>query len=169
MIHEASEWVWGVSVCLGGAHAWIQLGTRSEVTQTWQERCLLWDQDANYYAQRDVGYCRAHTLSQRQCQENFCLQECHVSYPPWQLPWVIPSPWRRCIPQAGHTEHSCCPARVRYPFWFPGPGERAAATAPMPTRSCVLLEGAGRGQVVPSLPRGVLNSLYATWKFHLFL
>lgn len=97
MIHKASEWVWGVSECLGGAHAWIQLGTHSKVTQTWQERSLLWEQDANYYAQCDVGYCRVHTLSQRQYQANFCLKECHVNYPPWKLLWVIPTLWRRCI------------------------------------------------------------------------
>lgn len=115
---------------MGGARAWIQLGTRSEVTQTRQERCLLWEQDANSYAQCDVGYCRAHMLSQRQYQKNFCLKECHVSYPPWQLLRVIPNPWRRSMPRAGHTGGSCCPMGVKYPFWFPRPRERAAAGAP---------------------------------------
>lgn len=56
--------------------------------------------------------CRAYTLSQRQYQENFCLKECHIRYPPWQSPWFISKPWRRCLSWAEHTRHSCCPRRM---------------------------------------------------------
>lgn len=104
---------------LGEGHAWIQLETHSEVTQTWQKRCLLWELSASSYAQCDVGYCRAHTLPQRQYQENFCLKECHISPPPWKSPWAIPDSWRRCNILSGAHREKLLPYEGKIPVLDP--------------------------------------------------
>lgn len=137
MIHEANEGVWGVSESLGAAHAWIQLGSPSEVTQTPQERWFLWEQAANSSTRCDMGNCRAYTLLQGQYQKNFCFKDSH---------------------------HSKCLGS------FPSPGGGVcAARAPMPTWSqgCVLLVGAGRGQILSNLSIISLIASHVTWKFHL--
>lgn len=159
MIHEASEGVWGVSECLGGARAWIQLGTHSEVTQTRQERWLLWEQAPNYSTWCDVGNCGAYVLSQRQYQQNFCLnsatQDTHHS---------------NCLGSFPSPRGGVCPGQsTQGTAAAPRGWVLAAARPPMPTWSqgCVLLLGAGTRQILPSLCVISLIPFHVTWKFHL--